>query len=313
MHDMKKKLMGIAMLLGILILIYLIFYLLEADRFGSPRSIFILFQQSLLYSICACGCYFIIAMGLFDFSMGANIILSALIGCKLSNLFGYPGLILGCILVGTVIGIVNGTFYLRFHIPSIIATVGLMMLYECVAVLLAGAKTNKLRADMKLLGQAPFNIIIAVIAFAAAVFILYKTKMGIYIRAIGRNEQMAANMGVNTEKYKFLGFLLCGIFAGVTGLLTISYSSSIIPVQGMSSMARNFQPIMGCFVGLAFKKYINPVISIVAAEFMISMIVSGVMTNGLDSTLQDCIVGIILLAIVVMMAKGERKAQAVVK
>ncbi len=309
----KKRITGTAALLGIIVLVYLIFYILEPTRFGSPRSVFILFQQSLIYSIAGCGCYFIIAMGLFDFSLGANIILSALIGCKLSSAYGYAGLILGCLLMGAVIGAVNGALYLKFRIPSIIVTVGLMMIYECIGVFMAGDTTNKLKPEIKLLGQAPYNLYVALIAFLAAVILLYGTKMGVYVRAIGRNELMARNMGVDTDRYKFLGFLLCGIFAGITGMLTISYTSTMIPVQGMSSMARNFQPIMGCFVGLAFKKYINPVFSIIAAEFMISMIVSGVMTNGLDSTLQDCIIGMILLIIVIIMAGEERRSHAAVK
>ncbi len=312
MHK-KKRITGTAALLGIIVLVYLIFYILEPTRFGSPRSVFILFQQSLIYSIAGCGCYFIIAMGLFDFSLGANIILSALIGCKLSSAYGYAGLILGCLLMGAVIGAVNGALYLKFRIPSIIVTVGLMMIYECIGVFMAGDTTNKLKPEIKLLGQAPYNLYVALIAFLAAVILLYGTKMGVYVRAIGRNELMARNMGVDTDRYKFLGFLLCGIFAGITGMLTISYTSTMIPVQGMSSMARNFQPIMGCFVGLAFKKYINPVFSIIAAEFMISMIVSGVMTNGLDSTLQDCIIGMILLIIVIIMAGEERRSHAAVK
>lgn len=310
---MKRKITGISVLLGILLVVYFIFYLLEPDRFGSPMSIFILFQQSLIYSIAACGCYFVIAMGLFDFSLGANLILSALVGCRLSVHYGYPGLILGCLAVGTVIGMINGACYLKFKIPSIIVTVGLMMIYECIGVLIAGSTTNKLSPGMKMFGQAPYNILLAFLSFAVCIYILYGTRTGIYIRAIGRNELMAGNMGVETGKIKFMGFVLCGFFAGVTGLLTISYTSTMIPVQGMSSMARNFQPIMGCFVGLAFKKYVNPVISIAAAEFMISMIVIGVMTNGLDSTLQDCIIGLILLAIVIVMAREQRKQAAVVK
>ena len=309
----KRKIAGISILMGIIVLVYFIFYLLEPTRFGSPQSVFILFQQSLIYSIVGCGCYFIIAMGLFDFSLGANLILSALIGCRLSHFFGYAGLVFGCLIVGMLIGIVNGTFYLKFRIPSIIVTVGLMMIYECIGVFVAGDSTNKLASDMKILGQAPYNLCVALIAFLFAMFLINSTRMGVYIRAIGKNEAMAKNMGINTEKYKFLGFLLCGGFAGLTGMLTISYTSTMIPVQGMSSMGRNFQPIMGCFVGLAFKRYVNPVISIAAAEFMISMIVSGVMTNGLDSTLQDCIIGLILLAIVIIMAREERKSRTVVK
>ena len=77
-------------------------------------------------------------------------------------------------------------------------------------------------------------------------------------------------------------------------------------------MARNFTPIMGCFIGLAFKKYVNPVISIIIGEFIIAMIISGIMTNGLDSTLQNTIIGVILLVIVAAMGlKNKGKAEVV--
>ncbi len=304
---MNKKRNSIILIVGMLLGIYILFYALQPARFGSPESMLILFQQCLLPSVAACGFYFILAMGLFDFSLGANIILSALVGCMLSYHLGYFGLIIGCVLVGAGVGLANGFMYLKFKIPSIIATVGLLIIYECVGVLIAGSQNFKLEPEMLALGKAPFNIVIAGIAFAFAIFLIRYTKVGVYIKAIGKNEPMAKSMGVDVSKYKVIAFTLCGVFAGITALLTISYSSNIIPVQGMTSMARNFQPIMGCFIGVAFKKYINPVISIILGEMMIAMIINGIMTNGADSTLQNTIIGITLLAIVAVMSKERRK------
>ncbi len=310
---MKNKVKSLVLLLGLLVVTYLVFFILQPTRFGSPESLFILLQQCLLPSIAACGFYFVLTMGLFDFSIGANIILSALVACMLSVQFGFVGLVIGAVLVGTLVGVANGFLYLKFKIPSIIATVGLMIIYECVASYLAGGNSYVLAEQYRILGQAPWNIIIAVIAFAIAMFIIKFTRTGIYIKAIGKNEPMAQNMGVNVSKYKVIGFVLCGLFTGITALLTICYSSTVIPVQGMSSMARNFTPIMGCFIGLAFKKYVNPVISIIIGEFIIAMIISGIMTNGLDSTLQNTIIGVILLVIVAAMGLRNKGKAEVVK
>jgi ribose transport system permease protein len=245
-------------------------------------------------------------MGLFDFSLGANIILGAVVGSMIAERLGYVGLIVGCIGIGTLVGLANGLIYLKFKIPSIIATVGLLIIYECLAVLIGGNVNHILPEDLLLLGKAPYNIIIAVIAFAAVVFLLNYTKVGVYTKAIGQNELMAKNMGVNVSMYKVIGFTLCGLFAGVAALMTISYSSNIIPVMGMTSMARNFQPIMGCFIGIAFKKHIDPVISILVGEIMITMIINGIMTNGADNTLQNTIIGITLLIIVAIMSRNKK-------
>lgn len=308
---MNKKVSSLLMLVGLTIFVYLVFYFLQPVRFGSMESMYIILQQCMIPAVAASGFYFILTMGLFDFTLGSNIILSALMGCIFSEYIGYPGLVLGCIIVGTLVGFANGIMYLKFKIPSIIATVGLLMIYECIATLIAGTNAHVLPPALRHFGSAPWNIVLTCLAFALAAFVIQYTSIGVYIKAIGKNEEMAKKMGVNVSRYKVIGFTLCGLFAGITALLTISYSTSIIPVQGMNSMNRNFTPLMGCFIGVAFKKYINPVISILIGEFIISMITTGVMTNGIDSSLQNCIVGIVLLIVVTIMAFENR--QQVVK
>ena len=101
--------------------------------------------------------------------------------------------------------------------------------------------------------------------------------------------------------------MLCGLFVGIASVLTISYSSSISPQLSMASMDRNFLPLMGCFVGVALKKYISPIIAIFLGEFTISMLISGLMTNGIDATLQNVVIGLTLLLIVGISASSIRR------
>ena len=60
------------------------------------------FQASLIATVGAVGFYFVMVMGMFDFSIGANIMLSAIVGCVFATRFnmGYFGLIIGCVLTG---------------------------------------------------------------------------------------------------------------------------------------------------------------------------------------------------------------------
>lgn len=296
---------------GLLIACYTIFKILQPERFGSMRSMLILWQQSMLPAVGACGMYFIIVMGMFDFSLGANIVLSAIIGCLCSTVAGLPGLIIGCILCGTAVGALNGFLYKNLKIPSIIVTVGLCIVYECIGVYICGGKVLSLDKAYRVFGVAPWNIIFCLLACGIAYILLSCTRIGTYCKAIGSNELMAGNMGVQVDLYKMAGFVICGFFAGLLSIVTISYGSSVAPASGMASMARNFSPIMGCFIGMALKKYVNPVISIIVGEFLITMITNGLFTNNIDTTLQDVIVGITLLVIVCM--TSSRKKEAVVK
>ena len=93
------------------------------------------FQASLIATVGAVGFYFVMVMGMFDFSIGANIMLSAIVGCVFATRFnmGYLGLILGCVLTGTIVGLLNGLFYVKLRIPSMIVTTGLALIYESLA------------------------------------------------------------------------------------------------------------------------------------------------------------------------------------
>jgi ribose transport system permease protein len=249
-------------------------------------------------------------MGMFDFSIGANIMLSAIVGCVFANRFGlgYFGLVVGAILTGALVGLINGSFYVKLRIPSMIVTTGLALIYESVANFIAGGVEQTLPSGLRAFGQMPGNLILAVMAFALAYLILNYTKIGTYTYAIGSNEFVAKNMGINVNLYKVLAFIISGAFLGIMAVLTISYGSSMVAVTGMASMSRNFVPTMGCFFGLAFKKYGMPIPAIIIGEFVINIIFFGFIALGAPTAVQDVITGLALLIIVTMttnVAKGE--------
>ena len=128
----------------------------------------------------------------------------------------------------------------------------------------------------------PWDIILALVACVVACIFLNYTKIGTYTYAIGSDEFVAKNMGINVNKYKVLAFILSGAFLGVMAILTISYGSSMVAVTGMASMSRNFVPTMGCFFGLAFKKYGMPLPAIIIGEFVINIISSVSLLLGTD-------------------------------
>ena len=258
----------------------------------------------------AVGFFFVMVMGMFDFSIGANIMLSSIVGAVLASRFGlgYPGLILGCVLTGAIVGTLNGLFYVKLHIPSMIVTTGLALIYEAVASYIAGGQSATLPSDLRAFGSMPGNLILAVIAFVVAYLLLNYTKIGTYTYAIGSDEFVAKNMGINVNKYKVLAFIISGAFFGVEAVLTISYGSSMVAETGMLSMSRNFYPTMGCFLGMAMKKYGIPIQAIIIGEFFLQIIYYGFVALGAPTAVNDVISGLALLIIVTLttkVSKGE--------
>ena len=301
---------GYIVLISLVFLSWLIFKVLTPDNFGSYSNLLSYFQASLIATVGAIGFYFVMDMGLFDFSIGANIILSSIIGCQLAVNFdlGYFGLIFGAIATGALVGLCNGFFYVKLRIPSMIVTAGLALIYESVANYMAGGVEQTLPSTLRAFGSMPGNLILAFITFIIAYLVLNYTKFGTYTYAIGSDEFVAKNMGINVDKFKVLAFILSGAFFGAMAVLTISYGSSMVAVTGMSSMTRNFIPTMGCFFGLAFMKYGIPLQAIILGEFIVNIIFFGFISLGAPTAIQDVITGLALLVIITLttkVAKGE--------
>ena len=300
------KAYGYILLLALLLFFYAVFKILTPGNFGSPANLYSYLQSSIIYSVGGCGLYFIVVMGLFDFAVGANIVLSSIVGVILSQHFGSIGFIIGCLGCGTLIGFLIGTLYNQLNVPSMIVTVGLMLILECVAVIVAGGVKQTLAPELRFFSGAPGNIILAGLAFVLMYFILNYTKIGTYCNAIGSNEFTAKNMGINVKKYKLIGFMLLHFFVGIMAILTVSYGTTMTALTGMSTMSRNFQPLMGTFFGVAFRKYGIPISAIVIGEFIISIIFNGFVALGAPTTIQNVVTGAALLAIVALTARGAR-------
>lgn len=311
----KKKqtnsyLKGYLILIALVVVSWAVFKIITPHNFGSPSQMLSYFQASLMASIGAVGFYFVMVMGMFDFSIGANIMLSAIVGCKLAVTYGwgYPGLIIGAIVCGGIVGLLNGIFYVKLHIPSMIVTTGLALIYESLASYIAGGVEQTLPSGLRIFGKLQGAIPLSIVAFIVAYMFLNYTRIGTYTYAIGSNEGVAKNMGINVNKYKVIAFIISGAFFGVEAILTISYGSSMVAQTGMASMSRNFIPTMGCFFGVAFKKYGMPLPAIIIGEFVINIIFYGFIALGAPTAIQDLITGLALLIIITLttkVGKGE--------
>ncbi|MGI6756230.1 MAG: ABC transporter permease [Atopobiaceae bacterium] len=299
---------GVGLLLVITVLCWVIFKVLCPTTFGAPDQMLTYVQTAIIYAIGGCGLYFIVVMGLWDFSVGSILVLACLLSIGFSESFGFAGLLIAPVLCGAILGAANGLAYIKLRIPSLIVTVGLSLIYESLAVFAADWAGTRLSDTYKLFGSYPWNLVIAIAAFVLCWFILTYTKLGTYVNAIGANELTAKNMGVNVDKYKFLAFVLCSMFVGIMAILYIGYGTAQTPMTGMLSQSLNFKPLMGTFFALAFKKYGHPVISIVIGEFIISMMFAGFVALGMPVTINNVITGLTLLIIVCITTKRIKGA-----
>ena len=287
--------------------VYILFLILQPKRFGAPQTIYIIFQQAFIPSIMAMGLCFVMSLGLYDLSIGAIVILSAIIATKSANLVGGTGgivvLFVLCIGVSVALEFINAVSYTYLRIPSLIVTIGLLMIYETIGNFINGAV---LPFEMSLFGRAPLNIILSLLTILFAYILFNRTRIGMHILAVGGSELIAQNSGINVRRTKIKGFLMCGIFVGIASVMTVSYGGVIMPSTSLESISRIFSPLMGYFIGLALRKYCNIIIGIFIGEFIILMIITGMMTMGVPSTFQQVITGMFLLVVVGLVRRVKK-------
>ncbi len=303
---MKSKVIKIVGVFAVPVILYL-FFSITAPGFGL-NSLQVVVSQSVIPIIMGYSMAFGMAAGLFDLSTGPRVILAASVGGFLSAYMGIAGLILGSVVGGLVIGVVMGVAFNKLRIPSMVLSLGALMLLEIFAYVFLGRNAFiQISPQLAILGKTPYNLIICLIMAVIFYVLYYRTKFSYQVRIVGNNELLAKNMGVNPKKINFWCWTIGGIFVGIVGILQISYSNSISGALDMSSLSMVFKPMMGVMIGMELLALIdNLALNIIIGELCISIIFNGLIALGLPATMQDVVLGLFMIIVMAVSANRGR-------
>ncbi len=282
-----------------LIAVYALFKFLQPVRFGKWNSMYVLLQQALTHSILACGFYYILTMNIYDLTIGINAIISSMMGVWLSEVLGFPGLLIGAIGSAVFISLISWFLMTSIDAPPIIISVALVIIYEALSLLLCrGATYLAIDPSLRILGKAPAVLFPGIFVLLISALILKYSKLGVYMEAIGTNPNVSQAVGLPVKKYKAAAFAVSGVFIGIYAAVSLSYSASVAAASNMSSVTGIFKPFMACMFAAAYKKYLNPMAALLLGCFMLNMLSNGLMTNGLEVALQNVVVGFAMILLV---------------
>ncbi|MCF7942073.1 MAG: ABC transporter permease [Spirochaetia bacterium] len=208
-------------------------------RFLTTGNIISVLLQSSINSILALGMTFIIITGNIDLAVGSVAAFAGSITGFLMVNYGlnpFLGILLALSL-GTLTGLISGLVITSIGIPAFIATLGSMSVWRGLALQFTGGSTSfGLPEIIKYLGQGyvgpiPVPVIITVIVYSIASFILGKTPFGLSTYAIGGNEQAAHLSGINVKSVKVKLFCLHGFLSGLGGLVLAGRLNSTMGVM----------------------------------------------------------------------------------
>ncbi len=227
------------LLLLVVLTLLTIFLTINSSFFFRWNNIRNILDQSSLQLILAIGMTFVISSGGIDLSVGSIVAFSGIaIGLMLN--IGVPIIMsaLAGVLLGGVLGALNGILVSQFKIAPFVVTIGSMSLYRGLSLVITKGEpiygfprefTYFGKGD---LGKINLPIIVAALIVISALFVLKYTKWGQYTLAIGGNEEALRGVGVNTKLYKISVYMFSGLCAGLGGLILASRLNAAEPNAG---------------------------------------------------------------------------------
>lgn len=210
-----------------------------SPEFLSSRNLLNVIRQNSIVGIVAFGMQLVIIAGDIDLSPGSNVAFSGCIAAYV--MVAANSIILAVIaamISGAIIGLFNGFIVTKCSIPAFIMTMAMQLVIRGVTYLVTGA-TPISGMDQKFaflgqgsIGPVPTPIVLLGIVFAVTWVLLYKTRYGRYLYAVGGNKEAAKSSGINVDWIRNKAFIYTGLLAGFAGVILMSRLMSGQPSSG---------------------------------------------------------------------------------
>lgn len=248
------------------------------NEFITGDSVSLMVKSSVILLVMAVGQSFVLFTSNIDVSIGSIMGLSAAVcGVLLTNNINVWLVIFIVLIIGAVIGLINGIGVSYFKIPAIIMTLGMLGIIRGIMLIYTEGmwieeipNFYKKLSNLKILGIV-LPVWVAIAILIVAHIYLTRTKFGRYFYAVGDNEEGARLVGLPVQKVKVLAFIFSGISASVAGLIFVmnigfvpNQTGSGIELQviaaavlGGVSLTGGLGSIVGAGLGAVFFTVIN--------------------------------------------------------
>jgi ribose transport system permease protein len=295
-----------------LIVLILFFFAMRPDVFlGFVNIRNILYQVAILAIISAAQAI-VMVVGDFDLSVGAT---SALAGAVASAMMiggtAEPWAMTAGLVVGLIIGLINGLLIAYLNISAFIATLATMTSVGGIAFLVTGGTTLfDLPEGFLWLGQGRllglpvpvyFAIAIALVVWAVLKF----TTLGRRWYAVGGNVEVSRLSGINVRLARLLAFAGAGLISAFGGIVLAARLGSASATQGTDNMMYS---VAAVFLGITVVKAgVANLGGTIVGVLIIGVLNNGLNIMGINSYIQQVVIGIIIIAAVTLSSLRDRR------
>jgi len=293
---MRNRVPGVAYLLVILLAVFSIF----ASGFASlPNLLNIGIQSSILLMLALPMTLIIMTEGL-DLSMGAVL---GLAGVLLSIVLVEGGdlttALATALAVGAIFGLMNGTLVTLMSLPPFVATLGTLGIAQGFALVLTnGDSVVGIGSALPALYSStwlgvPFSIAAAVLTYVVFHGLLYHTRVGTYVFALGGNRDALVLAGVRTRLYHVAIYAIGGVMAGFAALLFTGRMNAGHPTAGIGM---EFDAIAAVIVGgTRFERGNGWLPGTVLGVMAVGVLKTGLNIMAVPSSLQVASIGLLVI------------------
>lgn len=242
--------------------LFAVFTLINPN-FASKGNVLNMVKSLAPYAILSLGVTFVIATGGIDLSIGTVLFGSAVLAgalCKtgVTAEEGTLWLTIPIILVtGVIFGLINGFLVAKCKIAPFIATLGSMLFSRGLTAVIAEAirgtssaikypSTGWFQKVFTNFNGFPIGLVWVLVLTIICMVVMYKTRVGRYILAIGSNEEAARLSGIDTDKYKIIAYVICGSFASLAALFYVAANPSLNLAAGNGM---ELDAVAGVYIG----------------------------------------------------------------
>jgi ribose/xylose/arabinose/galactoside ABC-type transport system permease subunit len=286
-----------------------IFAIGTRGRYLSGANLQVILSLAAIPAIIAIGLHPVVVLGGIDLSVEGVVALCVVfVGLLAHNKFNSNdvGLWIVPIIVGFggLAGAINGLLNTKLRIPSFIGTLGMSWVLWGLAVFVSKGQTIPLLSN-SLKGFVNGTLLglpdLALVAFALAVLIQFiedRTRFGRYLYAIGGDEVLAAQAGVNVERTKIIVFALAGLFYGLAALFLAVELDSAQAITGNNLL---FPAVTAVAVGgVALTGGIGGAKNAALGALIVSALDDGLILLNVNPYAQAAVTGFVLVTAVAL-------------
>lgn len=289
-----------------LILFVILFLILSIynSNFISAQSMYNLMMQVSSLGVVALGAMVTLISGGIDFTAGYGMSLAGVSAGALYVVSGQNGLVLiaSAIIIGGLVGLINGVIITKLRLHPFIVTLAMMSVCQGLSTMVAEGKKIVIQTDYlltlgsgKIFGIIPVCFIIfMVIAFIMWV-IMNRTPIGVYMYAMGGNEDAVVYSGINDKFYKIIVYVIAGLCYGIAAILSVSQVTVITPnISGTVLLDGIASAVVG---GTSLAGGRGRVVGVIIGTFIITLISTLLTFFGVSPLLRDVMKGLIIIGV----------------